>query len=1203
RSYRRVLEEVIDILGASPLPPPPTASFGEFCRFVHNLNRDEESRRLSQAIDGASSLHLPFLQTPKNPSEHGELSIVLDDISQVLHGAQKIGASLANVIQGTWAWWLGRRARCSDVLFAITRSGRNPSFPGVREVVGCLITTLPFRVRIDESRSAQALIEQARDFNRFLQSCEHVEIAPILAQQHLSLSSLVVVERYDIEEVMVQRNSALRCRRAYVLEQSDFPVVLAAYQRERGLRLSLEFNKRLLTPNDAQLWLMQIGQAILMVGKALAEEDHRPLYELDTLIEEERTIITRFASGPDQPPSAPLPSPLVHAEAHPHAGAIKDCESETTWSWRRLQKAVQALCELLERAGVKTSTPVFVLSHRSAEWVAAMLSIWVKGSTYVPLDPRWPENRLRSICEEVIAEFKLGKPVALVAPELVSKLRPILPPTTELITLTSASLANPTTFSLSHTLAQEGVAYVLYTSGSTGKPKGVVIPYEALTAHAQAVVKLYGLTPEDRVLQFASPGFDVSIEEVLPTLVAGARLVLRSEGAIRDLTLFVREIEEERITVLNLPSPFFHELVLFLNAEQMLWPNSVRLVVVGSERVTPESWRCFSEIARKMEARSLNPPKLINAYGPTEATITSVCSFISDSVVPPDGHTELPIGLPIGACRAHVIRLPLGAEEGDEAPSIPPSPPLASIEEPGELWISGPQLALGYLAREQATHSCFVSLPLAPPFDRAYRTGDLVKRRRDGLLVFVGRMDRQVKLRGHRIELSEIENVLLSHPSVAQAAAIVEAQSQQLLAFVVCRTTPAPLHSLREHLSQHLPQHMIPHHLIELEAIPKTTNGKIDTQHLLRLASSKLFTTTNALETRDDEPQDDLEAWLKARFSEVLRRKVTDLNRSFFELGGHSILALRLLSELRKERPELEIDFRLFFENSSIRAFAKALRRRGARESSTIVQLNWPQGQAAEALPLFCLCGVQIYGPIARAMEKHRPVFGAYSRIEAQLLEGHVTSIDVPSIAREYVTLIHSQQPKGPYLLAGLSFGGIVAIEVAKQLISQNEKVLLVALWESALPRAFEPLPFPLRLKHLALRLLRGEEDLGLVFKRQLRKIKRIFRTKGPQPFISSSPPASVREAFALRDQVFFEASKAYQQVITPYSGRVILFRAREELGLSGEKVKPDLGWTGILPQDTPIHTISGNHLTILQEPGASEIATILEQEIGKLLA
>ena len=1210
RSYRRVLEEVLDRLDGIETRAPEGPSFGDYCRVIASTDRAASHAYFAKKLEGASSTPLPIARVTGAARTPIESTLRLEDLGAAIAGAERVGASVANVIQAAWAWVLARRARVGDVVFATTRSGRLPSIDRVEEIVGCLVDTLPLRVRVEQREGAASLLSHVFAENRALRAHDHTPLTDVLASAGVTLGSLVVIERYDLEASMRARSARDATRRFTLHERSDFPLVLAAYQDGVGLRLVLEHDAHALSAPDARLLLEHVAAAIEVLGRAARDDDRRPLAELAILAPGEAERVAGWARGPFADRDA-LPETGSIVERFTSIGrgrrdeiALRDGRG-TEIGRRELLERARRLAAAIQGAGAREQEIVFVLLPRSIHWVAALWGSWIAEGVYVPLDPSWPEERLRAVHDDVLESGAARQPVVITdhgTRELARRAllrakvidvdeawdHPLPLGSSESATLELDAAGVP----------REPLAYLLYTSGTTGRPKGARLTHRALAAHVEGAIAHYGLLASDRVLQFTSLGFDVSIEEVVPTLVAGARVVLRSDEIAHDLDAFVREIARAGVTVLNLPSAFLHELLVHLERRSVDLPHTVRLVIVGGERPSPESWARLWTSVERAEGRGRAPLRFVNGYGPTEVTITSVVCDVRAAGVPPDGRTELPIGRPFGSCRAYVVRS-LDAPTRVRKPEVdaPITPALASIEEPGELWLAGPQVASGYLARPEATAAAFVPDPFAHPSDVhriAYRTGDLVKLGRRGELVFLGRIDRQIKLRGHRIEPAEIESAILAQRSVRDAVVVLagEAEARALVAFVTSVGPPIDLDALRSAVAKRLTSVMVPSRFVALAELPLAASGKVDRDELVVRAGRALREVTPA---SADEPRNDLEAWLRPVFAHVLGRDDVDLERSFFEMGGHSLLAIRLLARLTSERPDLSLSLATLFTHPSIRGLAEALSSASA-EAPTLVRLNPRRAEIEGELPLFCVCGVQLYGPLARAMETDRPVYGAFLPIETEAMHGDGPVLDVVTMAREYVALIRRAQPRGPYVLGGVSFGGILAYEMAQALTARGEEVRMLALFDTILPRGLEQRAWTDRARAGLGKLRQGSDALLSVVRKRAAKIEaQVRRLTGEH--------ASVEEGgdvVALRDGVLKAAAEAYDAVIAPYPGRVVIFRAREGLGDGGERVRWDMGWTGLVRADTPVHGVSGDHLGILREPGVGEIARTLRSALAR---
>jgi amino acid adenylation domain-containing protein len=437
-------------------------------------------------------------------------------------------------------------------------------------------------------------------------------------------------------------------------------------------------------------------------------------------------------------------------------------------------------------------------------------------------------------------------------------------------------------------------AYVLYTSGSTGRPKGVVVEHRSIASYALGAAAAFGLRPQDRVLQFASISFDTSGEEIHPTLASGATLVLRPDDMASSIAHFLREVERLRITVLDLPTAFWHELAEGLGREGTL-PARVRLVIVGGEEALADRlalWR--GKVGPGVQ--------LLNTYGPTEATIVATRCDLTE------GPAEAPIGRPIPGARAYVL------DRGGE-----PAP----VGVPGELHLGGSGLARGYLSRPEITAERFVPDPFGgAPGSRLYRTGDLARWRPDGELEFRGRRDHQVKIRGFRGELGEIEAALRAQDGVRDAAVALRRTppgDSRLVAYVVCEGKPAEPAELRRVLRARLPEYLVPALYLHLPALPRTPSGKVDRRALPEPRGERPDAGTGHVA-----PKTELERTVAAVWRDLLGIDRIGVEDNFFDLGAHSLLMVRAHGRLRQAlgRELTVIDL---FRNPSVGALARHL--------------------------------------------------------------------------------------------------------------------------------------------------------------------------------------------------------------------------------------------------------------------------------------
>ncbi|MBZ0306535.1 MAG: non-ribosomal peptide synthetase, partial [Anaerolineae bacterium] len=424
-------------------------------------------------------------------------------------------------------------------------------------------------------------------------------------------------------------------------------------------------------------------------------------------------------------------------------------------------------------------------------------------------------------------------------------------------------------------------------------PKGVLVPHRGLVNHNLAVAEMYGKKPGERVYQFISISFDASAEEIFPTLISGATLVLRQSVQAPSIADFLREIETYQVSIINLPTAYWHEWIHMIDENDM--PASVRLVIFGGERAAPEM------LARWRQKYGLEVT-VINGYGPTETTIAS--TFYT---IPPgrDWSGEVPIGRPVANTRIYIV---------DKA--MQPVP----IGVPGELYIGGVGVTRGYLNRPELTDERFLPDPFRPG-GRIYKTGDLCRYLPDGNMEFLGRADFQVKVRGYRIELGEIEAALAQHPAIIQSVAVVredEPNYKRIVAYNRVHHQPTAT-ELRQFLKEQLPEYMIPSAFVTLDSYPMTPTGKIN-----RRALPAPTATSIEAELEYVAPRTSAEIQLAAHWKEILKLQRVGIYDDFFELGGHSLLATRLVSLVRREW-EIELPLSSIFEKRTIAGLAELL--------------------------------------------------------------------------------------------------------------------------------------------------------------------------------------------------------------------------------------------------------------------------------------
>jgi amino acid adenylation domain-containing protein len=529
----------------------------------------------------------------------------------------------------------------------------------------------------------------------------------------------------------------------------------------------------------------------------------------------------------------------------PDAPAV--IQGDRTLTRAELDDRARRLAGALRERGVGPEDVVGVQLPRSPDVIVALLAVRMAGAAYLPLDPTYPPARIRAMIEDSGARLVIGHDLDVGADG------PAIEPVAR----------HP-----------RSAAYVIYTSGSTGTPKGVVVEDAALARFSATIRERFALTPGDRVLQFASLSFDTAVEEIWPTLDAGATLVMRDVD-LWDPAELCERVDSHGITVLDLPTAYWHEIV---HAEvDPTACRSLRLVVIGGEAAS------VAAVAR-WRAAAARDVELLNTYGPTEATVTATAHAIVDD--------DAPIGRPLSGVAAHVLD--------------------------GELWIGGAGVARGYLRRPGLTADRFRPDPHGPPGARMYRTGDRVQVRADGALEFLGRADDQVKIRGYRVEPGEVEAALEEDAGVARA--VVRAWGPRLVGYVVA-AGELDTGELRDRLAERLPAHMVPAAVLTLERLPTTPAGKVDRRALPDPRAQRRDGPAVTHATSEQEA-------VAAAFEALLEVGGVRGEDSFFALGGDSLLATRLVSRLRRELG-IGLPLRTVFEHPTVEALAAAIRAAG----------------------------------------------------------------------------------------------------------------------------------------------------------------------------------------------------------------------------------------------------------------------------------
>ena len=786
--------------------------------------------------------------------------------------ARAHGATLFHVLTTAFAVFSARLSGAEDVVVGTPLANREAR--GLGRVVGYVMNMVATRWRVEPGTDFASLVTGFAASFGDLAANAHVPIGRVIAQVNPErvpgrspLIRWVSMYLPGQESIHHLPEAASHERLSTGTEENDFALILRNNRRGE-IRLNCEFRADLFDPALVRRWL----ECYLELLPGLLDQDgSRPVGAVPLLPAGRLAELERGWNAPQSsaavPDSAARPvheAIAASAARTPHAPAV--VFDDTTLSYAQLDEAAEALADRLAARGVGRERVVAVCVPRSAHLPVALLGVLKAGAAFLPLDPAYPAERLRTMIEGSDAMLVLT--TAETAPAVATAGVPVL--ALDADGIDAGGEAGPR--AQTRTDGRD-LAYVIYTSGSTGRPKGVAVEHRALANLARAQAESFGITDTDTALQFASYSFDVALEEVFSTLVAGGCLVMGAGPARTSVLDLVELVAKRQITVLNLPTAYWHEAVHAMSEDVRL-PDCVRLIVIGGEAVHPAALADWFAAG--------HPARLVNAYGPTECTVTA----LSHEPRSGDAESATAIGHAIPGLRAYVLDTRL-------------QPVPAGVV--AELYVGGAGVARGYIGRSALTAERFVADSYgAAPGSRMYRTGDRCWYDADGAVHFVGRTDDQVKIRGFRIEPGEAEAALAECDGVAECAVAAREDSRgglRLVGYVVPRPGATPDQaSIMAGLTRGLPAHLAPSALVFLDRLPVTPAGKLDRAALPAPPDPHPGQARGA--TR---PMTERERALADLFGQLLGIEGVGPDDGFFALGGHSLLAVRLIGRIRAE--------------------------------------------------------------------------------------------------------------------------------------------------------------------------------------------------------------------------------------------------------------------------------------------------------------
>lgn len=1064
----------------------------------------------------------------------GELS----DRLQALAAAE--GATLFHVFLAACAVLLGRYIDSEDIVIGAPVAGRDRQ--ELEPLIGTFINSAILRIDLSGNPSFADLLVKVRD--TAVGAMENHEIPfemlvrELRPQRHAGRNPIFQIN-YTHQRDFVRPEAFSGIRLSAIPSVSPgaiFDLHFFTVERDGVWRLSCDYCTDLFGRSTATRLLDQFRKLLA----ALARNPDCPVGDLELLDDEDRKQLIEWSGKTTAYPDTTI-GDLFAAVAGMFPDKAALVQENRSISYKEVSLRASALARELGR--LRPGTPVGIFTSGSLDVIVGLVGILMAGGAYVPIDPALPHERIQFLLRDAgISLVVAGGNLRLVGGEYRIVVVPKEGGPAGEVPACPATPSDP--------------AYILYTSGSTGQPKGVVVPHRAVIRLVRGTDYME-FREEEVFLQAAPLSFDASTFEIWGALLNGSTLVVPSPGSYA-LDSIARCVQDHGVTTLWLTSGLFQAMV----DDHLDKLSGLHNLLAGGDVLS------IPHLRRALSA--LPDTRLINGYGPTENTTFTTCHVVSPSDL---RLVSVPIGKPVANTRVFIL---------DEAGRLVP------VGVPGEICVGGDGLAIGYHHDQEHTDSVFLE-GLVPGMGRLYKTGDRGRWREDGTVMFLGRSDRQVKIRGVRVEPAEVEAVLDSHPNVAECRVGTRGRSASSKILVAWIRPVGELDrgQVMDFLSAKLPAFLRPDAIVPVERFPLTSSGKFDL--------SALPDPDVSARTKSAPPETATEKRLEGVWSELLG--VTGIGRddNFFHLGGHSLLALRLFSRIHHDFG-MTLPLATLLRAPSLRMLASLVDRELAQgkdsgERPPVLAVLHAEGAGA---PLFCIHagdgGILLYKELAHHLDGGRPVLG----IESPGLHAG-RDYRVPSIeeaASLYLNSVRRRQPHGPYLLAGFSYGGMVAYEMAAQLQAEGEEVVLLALFDTWAPGVkMIKVGLDERLRRYLQR--KGAEGF----------FARVFQTAAYfslRAFQRLVPPGEAAPEARGEDprREFREAHGETMKVYRPrnYPGKLTLFRAVDPGG-SVFDFPEDNGWSRFV-DDLEIIPADGSHNTLFDRKNIASIGKKLQDRL-----
>jgi aspartate racemase len=1128
---------------------------------LHGESLESLNSYWKSALSGSMETHHLMLDRPRPPRQTyrgaRETAIVASDVaSSLLRLSQRRAMTEFVIMIASFETLLYRYSEHEDISVGFPIAHRTR--PEVSNLIGFFVNTLVLKCNFAGNPSFAKVLRRVREASLGAYLHQDLPFEKLVSLMDTDRSA----KQTSLFQVMFSFNNISQPKLHWPgLDVTKFDLdtgtakfdLTVIIQPTPDLKVTLEYNQDLFNVATVKRIL---GHYLTLLAGVAANPD-LPISNLPVLSPPERFQLLEACNDTQRP----FPQSSVHelferqVDLNPNAVAVVFEDQRLTYA--ELNGQANALARGLREMGVKLEVKVGICVQRSLDLIIGLLAILKTGGAYVPIDPDYPQERTAFIIRDADIHVLLTQ-TALLHRMPTSRVQTICMdtfPYTRMNPLENeGSAARPDT-----------LAYIIYTSGSTGKPKGVEILHQGIgrLLFAQDYIKL---DSSEVILHQSSLSFDLSTFEIWAPLLHGGTCVL-FPGSIPIARELGETIRKHHVTTIWLTSTLFNALID--DAPEAFAP--LRHILVGGEALS------VPHICRAN--KFLPEVELINGYGPTEATTFATTYLIPKQTDP--SAASIPIGRPISNTQVYIL---------DQY--LQPVP----IGVAGELYIGGPGLARGYVKQPELTAAKFIPNPFSSVTgDRLYKSGDRVRWLPSGEIEFLGRLDGQIKIRGFRVELGEIEAALARHPDVKCAAAAVHEnplRGKQIVAYAVLRNGTKPAAGdLQNFLRDMLPEFMVPADYVFLQSLPTSTSGKVN-----RLALPAPEERNSQAGNEFLGPRDRVETDLARIWEGLLGRKPISIRTNFYDLGGNSLLMVRVVAAIERAMG-IRLPLSVLISSPTIEQLAASLKNERSSYASSLVAIQ-PKGTKPS---LFCVHGgggdVQRFVELARELGPDQPFYG----LRSPEFNGRHPPITVQYLAGKYIQEVRRLQPQGPFYLAGASFGGLVAYEMANQLREQNEDVAMVALFDTGNPAFSQSLPlleslkdswvrFGVKVKERWMQLVRAKPgERPQILLQNLESIKGrigyLTWRVGCRYFYWRQRPLPVRLQDTLK--MFTAVSLLYRP--GPYPGRITLFKAKEE----GEAYGPDpkMGWGELAQDGVEVFEVPGDHMSILDQPRVAELA------------